>query len=115
MQLIQRPVAESMYRGEWALNLELGKRTPAIFLQLCQMCQGAMSGCSRKLTKKFAPEIKVPAQKNQNCSLCLAVTVEYGAVVRPAWCCLQEQPVSWEQRPVSSAFQRVCSKAAAHA
>jgi len=60
------------------------KRTPAIFLQLAEMCQGAWGDCYGNLPKKFAPEIEVPAQKNQICSLSLFID-EYDAdVVQPA-------------------------------
>jgi hypothetical protein len=33
------------------------------------MCQGARAIAVGKLAKKFAPEIELPAQKNQMCSL----------------------------------------------
>jgi len=71
MQTIQRPVADLNIEGMGSGHEAVKKRTSAIFLQLQEMCQGAQRDCAVNLAKKFAPEIKVPAQKNQICSLSL--------------------------------------------
>jgi hypothetical protein len=60
------------------------------------MCQGAIRVAIVKFTKKFAPEIEVPAQMNQNCAFVLAIRVEYVVdVAHPVPCCWQEQREFW--------------------
>lgn len=55
------------------------------------MCQGALAIAGVKLAKKFAPEIKVPAQKNQIYVLSLfMVECDADAVDSAPWC-LQAQ------------------------
>ena len=91
--MIQKPVAGLRIRGGWALNLELGSiERPQYSCNFDKCVKEQCALANVKLTKKFAPEIEVPAQKNQNCALCLAVTAEFGAdAVRRAMCSCREQ------------------------
>ena len=72
MQTIQRPVADLKHRGEWALVLKLVKKErPQYSCNFRKCVKEHRAICPLNLPKKFAPEIKVPAQKNQNCALSL--------------------------------------------
>jgi hypothetical protein len=61
-----------MHRGEWALNLELGKKNARNIPATSSNVSRSNVRLPPNLTKKFAPEIEVPAQKNHNCALCFA-------------------------------------------
>ena len=72
MQTIQRPVADLNHRGDWALVLKLLKKErPQYSCNFRKCVKEHRAIAAGNLTKKFAPEIKVPAQKNQICSLSL--------------------------------------------
>ena len=70
--MIQRPVAD-LCIGGWALGLELvNNERPQYSCNFVKCVKAVQYACGEKFTKKFAPEIKVPAQINQNCSLSLS-------------------------------------------
>ena len=72
MQTIQRPVADLNHRGDWALVLKLLKKErPQYSCNSRKSVKEHRAFAGGKIAKKFAPEIEVPAQKNQNCSLSL--------------------------------------------
>lgn len=52
MQIIQKPVAGSCMEGKWALNLELGKRTPNIPATLSNVSRSNLR-CQLKSDKKI--------------------------------------------------------------
>ena len=70
--MIQRPVADLSIEGEWALFLiSVKKERPQYSCNFVKCVKASKTLNGERVAKKFAPEIKVPAQKNQLCVVSL--------------------------------------------
>jgi len=86
MQIIQRPVAADLsIEGMGSRGLNLVKKERAQYsCNFIKCVKERWAIAADKLTKKFAPEIEVPAQKNQNYVLSLFMAESDGDAVHPA-------------------------------